>query len=145
MTRGLFSLATSTLLNVCLIFAQNSTTPPRTAAAQDYSFSVPASRVWFDTNIDLYPGDRVHISGAVISCAGPPPRDKIDLPLPSAPVGALLIKLHADADPILATPDADFPIIDPSHLYLGVNGVRCPGTIPAKVHVERGAAGSGNR
>jgi hypothetical protein len=134
-----YSLAIAIVLNICLTFAQNSTTPSRTPAARDYSFSVPAGEVWTDTNIDLSPGDRVHISGAVINCAGPTPTEKLHLPLPSAPGGALLAKLHAEAEPVLASPDAEFPIIDPSHLYLGVNGWRCPGKIPAKVHVEHAA------
>ena len=77
--------------------------------------------------------------GAVINCAGPTPTEKLHLPLASAPGGALLAKLHAEAEPVLASPDAEFPIIDRSHLYLGVNGWRCPGKIPAKVHVEHRA------
>ena len=135
----MFALAVLTVLTACLTLAQNSTTPSRTAA-HEYFFSVPASQIWFDTNIDLHPGDRVHIIGGVIDCAGPTSSEKLDVPAPSAPVGALLAKLHAEAEPVLATPDADLPVIDLSHLYLGVNGWRCPGKIPAKVTVERRAA-----
>ena len=119
-----------------LTFAQNSRTASPVPATQDYSFSVPAGQVWTDTGIDLNPGDRVHISGSVINCAGPTPTEKLHLPLPSAPGGALLAKLHAEAEPVLASPDAEFAITDPSHLYLGVNGWRCPGKTPAKVRVE---------
>ena len=61
--RGLFCLSISTVLNACLISAQNSTTPSRTSAEKDHAFSVPASQEWVDANIDLYPGDRVYISG----------------------------------------------------------------------------------
>lgn len=132
-----FFLFVIPVLCVSLVFAQSSRTASSNSATQDYSFSVPAGQVWTDTNIELSPGDRVHISGAVIDCAGPTPTEKLHLPLPSAPGGALLAKLHAEADPVLASPDAEFAITDPSHLYLGVNGWRCPGKIPAKVRLER--------
>jgi hypothetical protein len=51
-------------------------------------------------------------------------------------MGALLAKLHADGAPLLATPDGQFSIQEPSHLYLGVNAQSCSGTLPVKVHVE---------
>jgi hypothetical protein len=143
MVRSLCSLAVITFLNVCLVFAQSST-GGRAAAPQNYSFSVHASLVWLDTNIDLRPGDRVHISGAVIACGAPVPPEKDVLPLPTAPVGALLAKIQPEATPVVATPDAEFPIIEPSHLYLGVNGSRCTGSIPAKVQVERHATKTSN-
>ncbi|MGC2193312.1 MAG: hypothetical protein WA628_01465 [Terriglobales bacterium] len=53
-----------------------------------------------------------------------------------APGGALLAKFHGETPPILASLDAALPIVDPSHLYLGVNGWRCHGTLPAKVHID---------
>jgi hypothetical protein len=123
-----------------VVSAQNSTTSSQAPAGQDYSFSIPASQVWLDTNINLNPGDRVHITGAILDCAGPDITEKAHLLLPSAPVGALVAKLQPQARPVLATPDAEFSISEPSHLYLGVNGWHCPGKIPARVRVERGAA-----
>jgi hypothetical protein len=131
-----FSLVLFPILTACLALAQTSNTAPRNGA-REYVFSVPAAQAWFDTNLDLQPGDRAHVVGGVIDCDGPRPTEKLDVPLPSAPVGALLAKLHADAAPIVATPDADLPVIDPSHLYLGVNGWRCSGKIPAKVIIQR--------
>jgi hypothetical protein len=119
-----------------LLFAQTSNPPSKNQAPpSDYSFKVAASQVWTDTGLDLEPGDRVHIYGTVMACEGPKPSEKAHLPLPSAPGGALLAKLHGEAGPILASPDADLPIVDPSHLYLGVNGWTCHGTLTAKVHV----------
>ena len=97
--------------------APSKTTPP----PNDYTFRVAASQVWTDTGLDLEPGDRVHIYGKVMACEGPKPSEKAHLPLPSAPGGALLAKLHGEANPILASPDADLPIIENSRLYLGVN------------------------
>ena len=119
-----------------LVFPQNAKAPSQKPLPQDYSFTIPANRFWTDTGIDLKRGDRIHVTGPVIACAGPSPSEKEHLPLPSAPAGALLLKLHLESNPILASPDADLPIIGPSHLYFGVNGWQCHGTAPARVHVE---------
>jgi len=116
--------------------AQNAQTPAKKQPPKDYSFTVATEHVWTDTGLDLEPGDRVHIYGAVVACEGQTPSEKAHLPLPSAPAGALLTKLHGEAGPILASPDADLPIIENSRLYLGINGWHCHGTISAKVHVE---------
>jgi hypothetical protein len=112
-------------------------TPPSLPSVQDYSLKVDASQPWNDTGLDLEAGDLVHIYGGAIACGGPYPSEKKYLPLPSAKGGSLLVKLHADAQPVSATPDAEIPIVSASHLYLGVNGINCSGTLPAKVHVER--------
>jgi hypothetical protein len=116
--------------------AQNEKDSSRKPPPKDYSFRVRASSVWTDTGLDLEPGDRIHITGAVTTCEGGSPSEKAHLPLPSAPGGALLVKLHAEANPILASPDADLPIIGASHLYLGVNGWQCHGIIATKVQVQ---------
>ncbi|HST10322.1 MAG TPA: hypothetical protein VLL05_08085 [Terriglobales bacterium] len=110
---------------------------PKPAAPKrvDYSFTISTEHVWTDTGLDLEPGDRVHVYGAVVACEGQTLSEKAHLPLPSAPAGALLLKLHGEAGPILASPDADMPIIENSRLYMGVNGWHCHGTIAAKVHV----------
>jgi hypothetical protein len=124
-------------LLVSLILAQTPKAPPKKSPPpQDYSFPVAAAQIWTDTGLDLEAGDRVHIYGTVVACEGATPSEKAHLPLPSAPGGALLAKVHAEAGPILASPDAELPILDPSHLYLGINGWHCHGTIPAKVHVN---------
>jgi hypothetical protein len=134
---GALCVAGSALLLVSSVLAQSSKTDPKKSAPpQDYSFKVTASQVWTDTGLDLEAGDRVHVYGTVMACEGPTPSEKAHLPLPSAPGGSLLVKVHGETAPILASPDADLPILDPSHLYLGVNGWHCHGTIPAKVHVD---------
>ena len=114
-------------------FAQNSR--PAAPKPQDYSFTISTERVWTDTGLDFEPGDRVHVYGAVVACEGQTPSEKAHLPLPSAPAGSLLVKLHGEAGPILASPDADLPIIANGHLYMGVNGWHCHGILAAKVHV----------
>jgi hypothetical protein len=133
---GAFWDAGSAFLLTALLFAQSSKTSPKKSAPQDYVFTVAASQVWTDTGLTLDAGDRVHIYGTVMACEGVTPREKAHLPMPSAPGGALLAKVHLEMAPILASPDADLPILNSSHLYLGVNGWHCHGTIPAKVHVE---------
>jgi len=138
MTRVRILLFSSLLTSTAL--AQNPATSPK--RPQDYKFTVAAEHVWTDTGLDLETGDRVHVYGAVVACEGQTPSEKAHLPLPSAPAGALLLKLHGEAGPILASPDADLPIIDNSHLYLGINGWRCHGTIAAKVHVQWHRPGS---
>ena len=131
-----FLTSTLVLLVVLSLSAQNSGAPNHATPPADYSFNVPAHHVWFDTGLDLNPGDRVHITGSVLSCETLSDSEKAHLPLPSAPGGALLAKVHAEANPLLATPEAEMPINTPSRLYLGVNGWRCHGTIPARVHVD---------
>jgi len=134
---GAFWVAGSAFLLMSWLLAQSSKTSQRKPAPpQDYVFTVVASQVWTDTGLDLDAGDRVHIYGTVMACEGVTPNEKAHLPMPSAPGGALLAKVHLDMAPILASPDADLPILDPSHLYLGVNGWHCHGTLPAKVHVD---------
>src|ERR1700760_3704218 len=98
--------------------AQKSNAPTGKQLAQDYSFTVKSSPPWSDTGLQLEPGDRVHIQGVSAACEGVMPHEKAHLLLPSAPGGALLAKFQLEEPPVLATPDADLPIIEPSHLYL---------------------------
>lgn len=137
MTRNaVFLFAAAILLWTTMILAQTAKAPRKAPPPKDFSFTVSAERVWTDTGLDLDAGDRVHIYGTVLACEGSTPSEKFHLPLPSAPGGSLLVKVHAEANPILATPDADLPIIDASHLYLGINGWHCHGSMPARVHIE---------
>jgi hypothetical protein len=78
----------------------------------------------------------VHVSGAVAGCEGPAPNEKEHLLLPSAPGGALPLKLEREATPIVASTAVDLPITMHSHLYLGVNGWHCHGSFPVTVHVD---------
>lgn len=118
--------------------AQQSTTPPKTnLVAKDPWFNIDAKNVWLDTGVDIPKGDLVHVYGGVLACTVVSPK-KPHLPLPSAPVGVLLMKLHAEDKPVPASPDAELPAIDnASRLYLGVNGWQCSGKLPARVHIEK--------
>jgi hypothetical protein len=116
-------------------------------ALRDYSFTITTpTTAWTDTAIDLNTGDVVQISSGGIGC-GPQAVDgdtqPHNLPLPSAPAGALIARLHAQgAVPLLVENGKDIHIAEPSHLSLGVNGGSCAGTIQAKVHVIQATAGA---
>ena len=125
------------LLFLSPLVAQKSQNNPGTnTTVRDFSFVVPARQEWFDTGIDLQPGELVYVSGGVIFC-GAKTGDQQNLPLPSAQVGALLAKVELGAKPVSAILGAELPVTVPGRLYLGVNGANCTGKLPAKVHVER--------
>jgi hypothetical protein len=119
------------------IFAQSSSQVRKDSSARDYTFTIKASPAWTDTGIILNPGDRIHIYGPITACEGRLPNETEHLLLESAPAGALLAKLELEAGAVSASPDADLPVIEPSHLYLAVNGWQCHGTISARVQVSR--------
>lgn len=97
------------------------------ALAQDSRYVVSTSQTWLDTGLDLQSGDLVQIS-ATSSAGGCDPNglsgaaSNTNLPLPSAPVGALIALLHAQAaTPLLVGSSHDLQIAEASHLFLGVN------------------------
>ena len=108
-----------------------------------------------DTGLDLQVGDLVQISAAAssdqhaaagavncdprgVSSTGP----TTELPLPSAPPGALIVRLHAQgAAPLLVGASSELRIEEASHLFLGVNASGappCQGSFAVKVHRTRG-------
>lgn len=119
-------------------------------AAQDLAVRVSAAQVWVDTRLDLQPGDVLKISAsapssdsaAVPICnpAGLSGASAISgaLPLPSAPPGALIARLHGEGSvPVLIGAEAELKIEDTSHLFLGMNspGISaCQGEITVKIH-----------
>jgi|SRR5579872_5415504 len=123
------------ILSVCQVAAQSSSSSP-------LEFHVSAAAGWTDTGLDLQAGDVVKItaepsissekhtdSGApVCSPAGlsnvaPQP----SLPLPSAPPGALIARLHAQGTtPVLVGSSSDLHIQEASHLLLGMNTAAAP-------------------
>src|ERR1700757_2206451 len=101
--------------------------------AQDLTFQVPPSQTWVDTGLDLHPGDALKFSASasavVAASTGLPACEPAGLsgtgenakgqPLPSAPAGALLARLHGDSSaPILLGPTKELKIEDASHLLL---------------------------
>ncbi len=132
-------VAVFALLITSLVAAQNSGGSRQTTmVAKDYWFDVDAEQVWTDTGLDFQKADRVFVYGGVLAGGGPSLTEKAHLPLPSSPAGVLLAKLQPEAKPVVASPDAELPVIGSSHLYyLGVNGWQCTGKLPARVRVER--------
>ncbi|HYA47963.1 MAG TPA: hypothetical protein VEE87_00180, partial [archaeon] len=101
-----------TLLLAALLFCAPQLTAQ--AAAQDFTFHVSADETWTDTSLDLQSGDVLEISASPAAPASPgaPACDPkgtggnaaqaADLPLPAAPAGALIARLHSQgAAPLL--------------------------------------------
>ena len=148
-----FSLLLPFLLGASLVSGQVPT---------DSSFQVSPAQTWTDTGLELQPGEALEISAAVAASSvpdrhavsGTPSCDPKglagasstnDLPLPSAPAGALIARLQAQgAAPLLVGEKAELSIKEPSHLFLGMNAAgtgACQGALEVKVH--RVASGSG--
>ena len=147
MSRPLTLLFASFL--VCACQGQTQTT----STAQIFSFQVSAAQPWTDTGLDLQSGDSVEISSSATSSGDATPAcdpkgvsaASADLPLPSAPTGALIARLHAQgAVPLLVGAGAELQIEEPAHLFLGMN---IAGTAPCQgaltVKVRKISAGSG--
>jgi hypothetical protein len=123
-----------------------------TLTAQNITVQVTTSQLWTDSGLDLRSGDVVEISAAVSSDPSPSGAPACDpkgvtsagsatatLPLPTAPVGALIARLHAQgAVPLLVGASNQFHIAEPSHLMLGMNisgTPPCHGVLAVRVHV----------
>lgn len=124
------ALLLTLLLGAPLLTAQSPT---------DSSFQVSSSQPWTDTGLDLQPGDVLQISSRAAATAAPDPHvvpgtpvcdpsgrtsgsGDSDLPLVSAPAGALIARLRAQgAAPVLVGARAELRIQEPSHLFLGMN------------------------
>ncbi len=115
----------------------SSAAPP---AGKDFSFTVPASQAWTDTGPDLQKGDVVQISSTVSGCGSPATSansQEQSLPVPSAPVGSLIAKLHPqDAAPLAVGANKELHIEAASRLSFSANGGNCTaGSFAVKVHV----------
>jgi len=127
--------------------AQNLNTTAPTNAGKDYSFTVPTNQAWTDTGLDLGAGEVVKISDVGVSGCGPvsatAKTETESLPVPSAPAGSLIAKLHEqNASPVPAPAGTDFEIKESSRLFLGPNGGSCTGNIAVKVHVTPASGNS---
>ena len=134
-----------TLLLATLIFCASelrAQTP-----AQQFTFQVSPAQAWTDTGLDLASGDALEISAAASARAFVNPPDCVpegvgvataDLPLPSAPAGAVIARLHAQAGtPVLVGAGTKLRIEESSHLFLGMNIAGtppCQGAIAVFVH-----------
>jgi hypothetical protein len=116
-------------------------------AGQDFTFQVSPAQLWTDTGLDLQSGDVLEISatagtpgvgGTACDPAGTSAGQSSGaaLPLPSAPAGALIARLHSQgAAPVLIGASNKLEISEPSHLSLGMNlAGSCQGNITVKIH-----------
>ena len=109
-----------------LAFAQNQST-----SSQGQSFRVSASQTWTDTGVDLGAGDTVSLSteptsGSPSGCApdGAPSGSSGNLPLASAPAGALIARISDKSEPLLVGSNRELHTDSGGRLYLGVNQTR---------------------
>jgi hypothetical protein len=109
---------------------------------QSINVQVSSAQPWTDTGLDLASGDAVEISfvsAPATNCASASASQSANLPLPSAPAGALLARLHSQgAVPLQVTLNQPLNIEEASHLFLGFNVAgtpACPGTSTFSVHV----------
>jgi hypothetical protein len=145
------------LLLVTLLLCASQLGAQVTSTAQNITVQVSTAQPWTDSGLDLQSGDVLEISAAASSerpnGSGAPACDPkgvtgavatasaktADLPLPTAPAGALLARLHAHgAAPLLVGASHEFHIAEPSHLLLGMNmsgTPLCQGELAVKVHV----------
>jgi hypothetical protein len=121
----------------------------QSSSAQDFTFQVTSAQSWTDTGMDLQSGDVLQITqGSVTTSSTDPacgqkptaeaPAQTGDLPLPSAPQGALIARLHAQgAIPLQVGTGTDPHIEESSHLFLGLNLASrpaCGTNVTVKVH-----------
>lgn len=115
------------------------------------TFQVAAIPSWTDTGLDLQSGEIVKISATGASSCDPKgvsgAASTADLPLSSAPAGALIAKLEAQgATPVLVGATGELHIEKPSHLFLGMNSGAtppCHGNLSVKVEKVTAAAAAG--
>ncbi len=132
-----------------------------TTTAQAIVVQVTPTQPWTDSGFDLKPGDVVEIAAAISSdqtaSSGPACDPKgvtsaspttANLPLPTAPVGALIARLHSQgAVPLLVGASNQFHIAEASHLMLGMNisgAAPCHGALAVKVHVIPAGSSAAN-
>jgi hypothetical protein len=120
---------------------------------QDLTFTISTEPTWTDTGVDLQAGDTLQISAApgAGNCdpngATGSTAPQTGLPLPSAPAGALIARLHAQgAGPILVGGGSELNIEEASHLFLRANVAgtpSCQGSFEVKVRRIQAAVAGG--
>ena len=154
-----------TLLMWALLLGASQVGAQSTPATQDFTFQVSTDQPWTNTGLDLQSGDVLEISAAAVSTSVPDRRavsgaavcdpqgergvaQTADLPLPNAPVGALIARLHAQgAAALLVGASSELHIEEASHLFLGMNvagAPPCQGGFAVKVHrIPAGSTATG--
>jgi hypothetical protein len=155
----------------CQLFAQaspvasstSSSAAPVANAPSEIELSISSTQAWTDTGLDLHPGDVLEImssppdstsapgpgselNSAASSCRSTATADSsVNLQLPSAPLGALVGKLHRQgAEPFLVDDRKQIKIEEQGHLFLAVNvgePATCQQTVATKVKLTSAAVG----
>lgn len=141
----IFRSVTLSAILLCLSYVSAQTN----SSTQDFTFQVSSAQAWTDTALDLQSGDTLEISasaaGSAVGTSACGPKGVTgnvaqtgDLPLPSAPAGALIARLHAHgSSPVLVASGTQLHIASPSHLFLGMNFAGtglCQGALTVNVH-----------
>ncbi|HZQ68302.1 MAG TPA: LssY C-terminal domain-containing protein [Terriglobales bacterium] len=110
--------------------------PPVAALAKDHNFRVDTAQAWTDTGMELHPGDVLMItssppaksgfvrdgqSNSTCDPAGSSDAQAQNLPLTSAPAGALIGKLQPGGAPFLIALSKQLKVEAPGKLFLGAN------------------------
>ncbi len=120
-------------------------------APRDYSFTIPTTQPWTDTGVDLQPGEVLEITssartdGCDTRGAGGSAGTTANLPLATAPAGALIARLQSQGEAVLISDSRQLKVSAPGHLFFGVNGQAtppCSGSFPVKVHLTATVAGN---
>jgi LssY-like putative type I secretion system component LssY len=154
---------TGTLFHVCAQTVSSTKTEPggtTPISAPDLDLTVSSTQAWTDTGLELHPGDVLELSSstappsAAAGVAQPvgfcdvnsaSANSSNDLQLQSAPLGALIAKLHSQGgEPFFVGEKKEVKIEEQSHLFLGVNAGTapvCQRTITVKVHLVSATTG----
>ena len=130
---------------LCAVFAHPFASA-QSETAKDYSFTISIAQPWTDTGVDLQAGEILQINAsAAEACdpAGISGTASTDLPVISAPAGALIAKLQSRAAPLRVGSGKQLNVDEPGHLFLGVNASGAPpcnGSFAVKIHVTSGSA-----
>jgi LssY C-terminus len=127
------------------------------AGMQDVMIQVSPAQSWVDSGLDLQPGEIVKISASQVSSTPSPcnpaglngtAASSASLPLPTAPAGALIARLHEGSVPVLIGAQRDLKIEEASHLFLGMNfpgKAPCQGELAVKIHKTSNEAAASNQ
>lgn len=134
---------------------------PAATASSSIDLNISSAQPWTDTGLELHPGDVVEIAVSAPSTADEQNRNRSSseacnakasgtnssnsLQLPSAPLGALVAKLHGQGgEAFLVREKKEVKIEEQSHLFLAVNAGNpplCQQTIPTKVQLVSATTG----
>ena len=95
--------------------------------SSSYSFTISGSQSWIDTGVDLAAGDTLSFTAETksgdASCVpqGVAVSSSNQLPLSTAPAGALIAKTSENAGPMLVGNGHDLHADSAGHLFLGLN------------------------